>query len=71
MASPYVGALRYCVVAIVERLGSILDDGGDFERTSSPAEMTSIVVRLHQGTKPWTTLVFFPSGKLEERTCRS
>ncbi len=46
VASPYVGTLRYCVVAIVERLGSILDDGGELERTASPAEMTSIVVRV-------------------------
>lgn len=44
VATPYVGALRYCVVAIVERLGSILDEGGEFERTSSPPEMTSVVV---------------------------
>lgn len=46
VASPYVGALRYCVVTIVERLGSILDDGGEFERTSSTLEMTSMVVSL-------------------------
>lgn len=46
VATPYVGALRYCVVTIVERLGSILDDGGDIERTSSTLEMTSMVVSL-------------------------
>jgi len=46
VTSPYVGTLRYCVVAIVERLGSILADGGEFEGTASPAEMTSIVVRV-------------------------
>lgn len=42
--TPYVGALRYCVVTIVERLGSILDDGGEFERMLSALEMDSIVV---------------------------
>lgn len=46
VATPYVGALRYCVVTIVERLGSILDEGGEFERTSSTLEMTSIVVSI-------------------------
>lgn len=46
VATPYVGALRYCVVSIVERLGSILDDEGEFERTSSALEMTSMVVSL-------------------------
>lgn len=46
VATPYVGALRYCVVTIVERLGSILDVGEEFERTSSTLEMTSMVVSL-------------------------
>ena len=46
VATPYVGALRYCVVTIVERLGSILDGGGEFERTSSTLEMVSMVVSL-------------------------
>lgn len=48
VATPYVGALRYCVVTIVERLGGILDDGGEFERASSSLEMTSMVVSLER-----------------------
>lgn len=46
VSTPYVGSLRYCVVAIVERMGSILDDDGEFEQTSSPPEMTSVVVSV-------------------------
>lgn len=46
VATPYVGALRYCVVAIVERVGSILNADGEYERASSPSEMTSMVVSV-------------------------
>ncbi|CAM9130756.1 unnamed protein product, partial [Ectocarpus fasciculatus] len=46
VATPYVGALRYCVVTIVERVGSILNDDGEYERASSPSEMTSMVKKL-------------------------
>lgn len=46
VATPYVGALRYCVVAIVERVGTILNADGEYERASSPAEMTVMVVSV-------------------------
>lgn len=46
VATPYVGALRYCVVTIVERVGSILNDDGEYERASSPSGMTSMVVSV-------------------------
>ncbi|CAM9705796.1 unnamed protein product [Ectocarpus sp. 8 AP-2014] len=46
VATPYVGALRYCVVAIVERVGTILNADGEYERASSPSEMTSMAKKL-------------------------
>ncbi|CAN0262976.1 unnamed protein product, partial [Ectocarpus sp. 12 AP-2014] len=46
VATPYVGALRYCVVAIVERVGTILNADGEYERASSSSEITSMVKKL-------------------------
>ncbi|CAM9232465.1 unnamed protein product, partial [Ectocarpus sp. 13 AM-2016] len=46
VATPYVGALRYCVVAIVERVGTILNADGEYERASSPSEIASMVKKL-------------------------
>lgn len=43
VASPYLGALRYCVVSILERLGAMLGDDG-LRRASAPSEVSSMVV---------------------------
>eukprot|EP00903_Cladosiphon_okamuranus_P019404 g17841.t1 len=66
VATPYVGALRYCVVTIVERLGGILDDGGEFERTSSTPDTTSMVEKLVY----LVCSVVLTSGRDEALMCR-
>ena len=49
VASAYMGALRYCVVTIAERLGSTLDQNVGVGRPSSPWDLTNTVVSDETG----------------------
>lgn len=55
VSTPYVGSLRYCVVAIVERMSSVLDDDG--EPASFTVETTSVVVGVAKEIHKTLTVV--------------